>query len=344
MLLTLEQRREIGGLAFGNPNITLLSKKYHCTRACIKRWLAEGKKSTPNYSVAAGRGRKQTLSAAERTRVRRQALNKNSGVVITRRINTTRNDPVSRSTIVRCIHASRFPVGWGKTASTRKLSHANKLLRHSFASAHQQDNVNHWVFLDAKYLYLYIKDGKYVHRCWQRLDKPPPHAGKGAPTVFLFYGAVARGHKSKLYFVAPTPAPGSTAKRGKESFASKHYIGMLEALKHEITQWYPRNDYAFIRDHATQHLSAESTAAVTRLGLRFHPEFPAQSWDINIIENVWGVLDDKLLGRAPRTNDGWRRAIKEAWGEVEQSTIDKLVCAVPDRMHMVVENGGGWPP
>lgn len=73
--------------------------------------------------------------------------------------------------------------------------------------------------------------------------------------------------------------------------------------------------------------------------------FPAQSWDINIVENVWGVLDGKLQAMRPplpRTPDGWRRRVQEAWKQVSQSTIDKLVSVVPTRMALIEQQGGAW--
>jgi hypothetical protein len=59
--------------------------------------------------------------------------------------------------------------------------------------------------------------------------------------------------------------------------------------------------HPIILDHATQHTAANSRKAMKELGLTVKGGFPAQGWDINIIENVWGVLETKLQGfRASR--------------------------------------------
>jgi hypothetical protein len=88
-----------------------------------------------------------------------------------------------------------------------------------------------------------------------------------------------------------------------------------------------------------------SKAAIEGTQLQLVDGFPPQSWDINIIENVWGVLDGKLsgLGRPlPRSPDGWRRRMQRAWDQISQATIDKLVDAVPQRMADIEQRGGAW--
>jgi hypothetical protein len=199
------------------------------------------------------------------------------------------------------------------------------------------------VFLDAKFLYVYNDGTPCVHYCWQRVGEERPIPANEHPTVFLFYGAVARGHKSRLYFVPPTPAIGSNNKRHKENFCSRHFVDVLGRLKFEIDEWFPHGRYTIIRDHASQHTSKESKDAVNQLGVHIKADFPPRSWDLNIIENVWGVLDHNLQGGRPRTNDGWRQAIQHAWDAIDISTINKLVARVRGRMSDVVTNMGDLP-
>jgi DDE superfamily endonuclease len=342
MVLTEQQRREIGALALSAPCILQLARKYKCRPGTINRWLAEGRKMQPNYGVAPGRGRKPVLSPAERTAARRMAANNKTARAITLHLNRKREHPVSETTVLRAIRSARCGFVWRAVTARRRLSDANKAARVQFSRSNQQADVSNWVFLDAKYLYCYNKDGNRRRFCWQRLDKKPKSARTGAATVFLFYGAVALGHKSELYFVHPTPEPGSKKKKSGKQFTSSDYIAMLRGLKREIDQWFPDGGYLLIRDHAPQHMSADSEAAVAEMGLHVHDAFPAQSWDLNIIENVWGVLDNNMQDSRARTNDGWRRGIKHAWKCIKQSTIDALVGSVNRRMGEVIEMEGAW--
>jgi len=161
--------------------------------------------------------------------------------------------------------------------------------------------------------------------------------------VLHFYAAVTFNHKSALYFTMPTPPLGSKKPKGDETFKSAHFIEVMESLVVEISSWFPKSSrWVLIRDHAKQHVSAPSKAALARLGVRVKEDFPAQCWDINIIENVWGIMDTKLLGRRARTPDGWRRACKEAFDAVEQSSINGLVEQVKPRIQAILDKQGTW--
>jgi hypothetical protein len=78
------------------------------------------------------------------------------------------------------------------------------------------------------------------------------------------------------------------------------------------------------------------------MGAPLRENYPAQSYDINVIQNVWVVLNNKMLGAHARSTEGWRKAIEEAWNEVEQGTIDKLVAQLPTRMQKIIDKDGNW--
>lgn len=200
------------------------------------------------------------------------------------------------------------------------------------------------MFVDAKDLYLYIQDSGKAHHCWQDVDDPFVLPELGTPCIFRFYGAVSWGHKSELYFVPPSPSPGTRARRSKESFTSKHYIEVMEQLKVKLDEWYPDGSYSIIRDHAKQHTSKASMEAMERLGMHFKEDYPPQSWDINIIENVWGVLTNFIQGGKAKTPNGWQQIIEAAWAKVGQSTIDDLVAGVPARLESIMAAEGAWVP
>lgn len=71
--------------------------------------------------------------------------------------------------------------------------------------------------------------------------------------------------------------------------------------------------------------------------------FPPQSWDLNVIENCWGMLMQKFEGRRPRTLRGFKAVVREAWDQIPQSSINKLVDSWDQRVRAVVQNDGAWP-
>lgn len=340
--LTVAQRAEIGALAFSSPDIDTLVRKYRKSPATIRKHLAEGRQPHPDYKNKEGQGRPRKLTAEQGAKIRQRAKAKRSCSSIHKGLRLLRGQSVSTRTVQRTVNRGRIHYRWQLLARGKHLSDANKTSRVRFCKRYIHTKAHNWVFLDAKFLYLYRDNQRYVHCCWQRVDEDPVTLPLGSPTVFLFYGAVARGFKSQLHFVAPTPPPGSNARKAKANFNSTHFIEVLEKLKVELTAWFGAQPYHIIRDHARQHTSKVTTAAVQRLGLPIQMDYPAKSWDLNVIENVWGLLDGQLLGSRATTNDGWRKRIEGAWDRIRQSSIDKLVASVPGRIKAVAQNGGEW--
>jgi hypothetical protein len=160
--------------------------------------------------------------------------------------------------------------------------------------------------------------------------------------VCRFYAAVGADFKSQLYFVPPSPPEDSALHKAKETYKSEHYIGVMQQLKVALDHRYPDGSYRIIRDRAKQHTSKASTGAMASMGMPIMLDYPAQSWDMNIIENVWGVLDGKLHKAAARSTGAWYRRIRAAWAKISQATINSLVEGMHDRLSSVIEAEGQW--
>lgn len=346
MKLSPAQRQQIFKSHKDGATIVQLCARFHVSADTVRRWIQEGGKTHPCFTDARRTGRPKSLPASERSRVRRLAHGGSTVPKITGGVNKRRQQAVSSSTVRRALKASKEPLQWLPVNTGRVLSAVNKKLRLEFCREHKTSQCGAWLFGDSKLLYCY-EDGA-GNRRWEWLD---PEGKKfelkgGSPYVLHFYAIVGKGYKSRLYFVAPTPPARSKARKGSETFASKHFMAMVPALIRDLeraNRFSPR--HPLVLDHARQHTSAASRAAMSRQQLRLLEDFPAQGWDLNIIENVWGVLEGKLVQmsrRMPTTPYGWRCRVMEAWKRVEQSTIDKLVAAVPGRMAEVVKQEGSW--
>jgi len=178
---------------------------------------------------------------------------------------------------------------------------------------------------------------------WQDASNPKVVPQCSNPKVFHFYGAVAYGHKSKLVFVPPTKGAMNPDPKKKVTFQSCHFVEAMHALSAELQQWFPRGSkYTVVLDHARQHTSKLSKQELVSMGVPLMHDFPAQSWDLNVIEVSWAWLDGNLRGKNPRTWDGWQKAIKKAWDEVQISSINKIVDKVPNQVQKIVDADGKW--
>lgn len=344
--LTPEQRREIGEAAKNGTSITKLKNKYKCSRITVKRWKAEAEKARPNYADAPRSGRPSELSSAERRRIRRSALSGRTVPQIVTSVNQNRQQPVSAGTVRSVLVRSRNGLHWAPVNRSRQLSARNLVRRFYFCQDNASAQAGAWLYCDSKPLFLYRDGPGSTSYTWQPDDGQQQQRAGGDPVVLHCYAVVGKGFKSPLVYTAPSAPRGSKQRKAKENFSSKHWIAVAEQL-HRTIKAAGKNSsrHPMVLDHARQHTSRVSKAAMQRMGLHLKKGFPAQSWDINIIENVWGVLDTKLRqvrGRRPTTPDGWRRRVNKVWAAIPQSTIDKLVGSVKGRMAAIVENGGAW--
>lgn len=286
------------------------------------------------------------LKAAERRDAKRAARSGHTVPQVATIINKQRQQPVSQATVRRVLKGGKCPLQWVLVNRGRALSSANKQKRLKFCQDHLTAQSGSWLYGDSKLLYLY-QDGPASNTWgWHDTSKEQQQRRAGNPTVFHFYAVVGKGCKSPLVYTAPSAPAGTKQRKGRESFASKHYIKVAQQLHNTIKAWGKDSKrHPLVMDKAKQHTSKASTAAINAMGLHLKQGFPAQCWDINIIENVWGVLDTKLRhlpGRLPTTPDGWRRRINMAWEAIDQSTIDMLVGSVNSRMNEIVQKEGAW--
>lgn len=343
MPLTEAQRRDIGSYAFKPHNTSALARKHGTSTMSVRRWLQEGKKSNPDYGDAPRSGRPLVLNTTDRRNVRRSGRRGLTAVAITKNLNRRRPNPISQATVTRALAGGPNPLVWSPINRGKVLSHVNKEKRVEFCQLNQNRHFSKWVFMDAKYLYLYRSEKGYLHWAWQDANARQNVEPNTNPWVFCFYAAVALGHKSKLFFVPPSPARGTKAHKSKHNLTSGDIVAMLKELVPVLDGWYRgRGTWHMVMDNASQHTSEETKLALQQLGVKLVEGYPAQSWDLNIIENCWGLLDTKLVGSKARSTDAWYSDIEKAWAEVDQSSIDKLVHSVRGRMQKIIDLEGAW--
>lgn len=73
-------------------------------------------------------------------------------------------------------------------------------------------------------------------------------------------------------------------------------------------------------------------------------EWPAQSPDLNPIENIWSFLDNKVRARAtnPSSKEQFFIALEEEWKNLDADYLINLVKSMPRRCQSVVQAKGYW--
>ena len=68
--------------------------------------------------------------------------------------------------------------------------------------------------------------------------------------------------------------------------------------------------------------------------------WPAQSPDLNPIENLWNVIKRKMDGHKPSNKAELLEFLWQEWHKVTQQQCERLVESMPRRMKAVIENQG----
>lgn len=344
--LTVEQRQQLSRDHKDGMSISALVNKYCVCRKVVNRWAAEGLKRHPGWEDAARTGRPPSLSSPQRKKARASALHGHSAPHIAASLSQQAQQKVSPATARRALTDSRCPMYWAPKNRGRVLSEVNKEKRMAFCLKVKTRRLKAGRFADSKLFFLY-KDGSGSDKYqWHSPGAKPKPVPAGNPYVLHVYGCVGKGFKSPLYFTAPTPSIRSGLRKGKATFKSKDFIVVAGQMQHTFQQHGTDTRYnPVVLDHAKQHTAKKSKAAMEAMGMQLLQDFPPQSWDLNIIENCWGFMEQQLAGiagRSPTTIKGWRARLKRAWASIRQSTINKLVASLDQRVADIQVLQGAW--
>ena len=129
---------------------------------------------------------------------------------------------------------------------------------------------------------------------------------------------------------------------GKQTSAS--YVERLEEnLQDEVSDIFT-GQWTFMHDSTCTGYGVHGAAATQEwlnTHVRWLKPWPANSPDLNPIENVWGMLTRQVESRNPKSVEEYSSALDDAWAEMDQAKIRNLIDSMPRRLRAVIDAEGG---
>lgn len=100
-----------------------------------------------------------------------------------------------------------------------------------------------------------------------------------------------------------------------------------------------RNVCYYQQDNDPKHTARETTRFFEDQGITLLP-WPSQSPDLNPIENLWSILDQRIRKRRCRNEAELYTIIQEGWRDLPVELLHDLVDSMPRRCAKVIENDG----
>jgi hypothetical protein len=173
-----------------------------------------------------------------------------------------------------------------------------------------------------------------VVRVWRTVDQANDMdclvpTFKSNRSSLMVWGAIRHGEKSELAIMDKN-------RRTAKDFVDQVYDGPLRRF------WKDGDGLLLMEDGAPVHRS--NAPKEWRINNNVEKMvWPAQSPDLNPIENLWKQMKDKVQKRNKeiRKVDDLAVVLKEVWAEFDEAAWNKLVDSMPERVEAVIKAKGG---
>lgn len=349
IVATFEQLKSFKGTA----------RKLAVSVKTVKRWVARAE-AVASLEPQRQKGRPRALSDTALAWALRLLTTENLSLrQLVRRLHSEgyTSKPVHRATLGRWLKQYAKSQGKRLRALTGKpkpaLSQSNKEARVAFANANLNRDWGHVMFTDRKRFLLRRPGSSVGPVTWTMGDRERTASHVSNPVAVNVYAGITRHGMTRCHIVTGTTGHRTTYfnKKGQPSrniTAAEYRDVVTNTLLPEgdrlfkvrgvPQRWVLQQDNDPSHGAAQQHVTAwrrQHNRSVEVLS-----NWPPNSPDLNIIENVWSMVDAKLMALGCKTASEFKQAVERELSAVSKDTIVSLFDSMPKRMKDVIAAGG----
>jgi transposase len=299
-----------------------IARKLEITKTSVYRHLAWWKKGVPVEGI------KPNCRPQKVTPQLRQTLGQlvaRSDVptsnTLAKTISAKTGTPITSRTV--CRHLSNY-MGYQSSVprAVPLLTSLQQQKRVEWCLQHRDFNWDNVWFSDETYIEVNYK----CTPVWHKSGKRPTFQKPKFSAKIMCWGAVSTRLKSKLAVVEGT-------------MTSFRYVDTLKTYLVGKKSESDINKMIFQQDNASCHTAKHTRAFFSEVGLTVLP-WPANSPDLNPIENIWSVLKQRVEKHAVKTKDDLIRVVKAEWSSLDMDLIRRTIYSMKNRIEQVHSRGG----
>lgn len=306
-----------------------IAQKVKCSQSSVSETISKFK-THRTIDILPGRGRKRETDS--RTDRRMKITVARSKSVVTSDIKSDLNAmgiAISNGTIKNRLHEKGY-YGYIKR-KVPMISKKNELKRKAYAKKYQNHPNSFWsniMYVDEKKFELIPKHRREI--IWRQKNRAydvgntKPYTRSQSVMVWACFGAAGVGN---IVLIPNTMSGAMYREILKKNFReSAQKIGLKRG-------WY------LLQDNDPKHKSKIVQTELDKMKIK-RIDHPAQSPDLNPIENLWDVVDRKIPTEDRNSIETFTNAIIREWNNIAIETCRNLAMSMRDRMKEVLEMKG----
>lgn len=162
-------------------------------------------------------------------------------------------------------------------------------------------------------------------------EEPRPRETRKWPGGLKVWAGTSWEGKTELHFLP-------------KSMKGEDYLDFVKTkAEPDLLRLYPLKTKppTWLQDREGFHTAKVVQKYLRTSRLRPIEAWPAHSPDLNWQENVWEMMEQRVRERNPRTLEGLRPVLQEAWEDIAMDDIRKCIRSMPDRLEAVIAAEGG---